>query len=345
MKQVNKVVRPVRYLLASFVIAIGLATLIGSGGGGGLGSSADISYTGPTAAVVFDESNIGAVASAAIGADEMIFDSDIPVISGVNITGDEIQQYKVLEIIEQLTRKVLVNHSSQYTEIAVGVIKTEDCIYGGSVTYNGDYPADSVGDYVTLSFNNCNDLGTVFNGSMTMTISSLSGDYITPTPPWEVGLVITFDQLNGDSGALLIDGAVTATVGENLDSDVYVGIQGSSLFVKAGSEQSLLTNFNMYSSYNIFSDPGIFDSDFTYAGTDIGGSITVVTTTPFAMDYLNNLYPHAGAMTITGNDGANIWITVQDATQVFIQWDITAPFDGPEDNATVLWEELESWTP
>jgi hypothetical protein len=104
-----------------------------------------------------------------------------------------------------------------------------------------------------------------------------------------------------------------------------------------------MTNFDMSASINTLGDTTV-DSDYTYAGTDIGGSITIDTTTPFFTSF-GNSDPETGAMTITGAGGAKIWLSAVDATQVSLLWDIN-PIDGNPDTmgATILWTELATWT-
>jgi len=317
----------------------------GGGGDGDGDSTSTYSYTGPTAAVTLDSSNIGSIAANAMSSNEMLFDQGIPLVSVASISEETTQSVfdATTDLLEIATNNIQnINADSQL----VSASATYSCADGGSVFYDGDiseFQDDtlSVNDSLSVTFNSCTEGGTTINGTMSLTVTSAEGDYVTPSGTWELGYTISFNQLSIDGTSLLMHGGMSFTVGD--DGSQYTSISGSSLFVMSGTQQALLSNFNMSVSVNTSGDTTV-NSDYTYAGTDIGGSITVDTTTPFFTSF-GNSYPETGEMIITGAGGATILVRAIDATQVYLEWDID-PIDGnPDNNATIPWTQLATWSP
>ena len=324
-------------------------TLAACGGGGG-DSTTTYSYTGPTAAVTLDSDNIGPIADNAMSSNEMLFDQSIPLVSVASNVEETTHNLfeTTTDLLDIVNKNIdIVNTDNQL----VGAIATVSCSGGGNVTYDGDVTAFqndtlSAGNSITVSFNSCIEGGTTLNGSMSLTVNSAVGDYVTPSGIWELGYTISFNQLSFDGTSLLMHGGMSFTAGENVSGDEYTNVYGTSLFVMSGAQQALMTNFDMSASINTLGDTTV-DSDYTYAGTDIGGSINVTTSVPFETAF-GETYPHTGSMVIVGASGAKIWLDALNQTQVFIAWDILAPFDGtkisPDGSDTVNWVDLANWT-
>jgi hypothetical protein len=332
-----------------FVLFTSAVLLIGCGGGGGGGGTPTPQslYSGSTSAVVIDGTNIGEVASAGYESSSLMWDINMPTVVGVVTTAGETERVRLTEITDRLTDFVYGLESGEGALLAGATVnETGSCTNGGSVRIRGDIsnPVAS-GDYLNITFYNCNEGGVVFDGVFSLVFNNVPSDLINPPIPWELVASYSFDRLTTSfsGGSILMHGGFTFTLGEDSADTGHGRMQGNALYVRAGAEEALLTNFDFWMSYDDFQSLGVMESDFTVASTELGGVITVNTTVPFGQ-YSSNDYPHVGAMTISSATGATVWLTTVDATQVFLEWDITAPFDGVEGNATRLWAELDSFT-
>jgi len=82
-----------------------------------------------------------------------------------------------------------------------------------------------------------------------------------------------------------------------------------------------------------------YSVDGRFASTQLGGSVTLATLTPFKI-LDTEIYPHEGVLTATGLGGSKLTFTVLDDT--YVQIDIDA--DGDDINEVTLtttWFDLE----
>jgi hypothetical protein len=68
-----------------------------------------------------------------------------------------------------------------------------------------------------------------------------------------------------------------------------------------------------------------FSCNFTYAGSDIGGAVTVVTNTPFAGQVA--MAPASGKLTVTGSNNSSVVIEVIDIGRATISIDANGDGD------------------
>jgi hypothetical protein len=331
--------------LTTLIIA-SIFTLAACGGGGG-DSTTTYSYTGSTAPVAIQSSNAGEIIESTLDTNAMLFDSSIPVMTAVASTTDDTQSHDILGQNQQLTQLVLDKASGTSANQLTGITQTVSCTEGGNITFDGDlaeFQADTFGpgDSLTTHFNQCKESGVVINGSMTLSVISISGDGITA--PWEFKFTLSYNQLSINGTDLLMHGSMAYTMGADSVTENHFRIVGSSLFFMSGAQQSLLTNFNVYMHYDSATGDSTVNSDYTYAGTDIGGSIRVDTTASFVINDAYS-YPGSGEMTIYGASDAYIYVRAVDPTQVYLEWDLD-PIDAiPDGNTTIDWVLLNTWTP
>ena len=169
----------IRVLLAFSLVVIGVASTVGSGGGGAGSSDWDkvklppgcCSALGPTADVDITIANAQAVSATVAQAIYQVFDV-ITTIGGKIFPGPP-------------AAPDLLSGNSKYELIAAvavtGETGTDTCAVSGTVTVSGD-PANghvtmAVGDEFDLVFDNCDDGdGYTLDGSFSLSVRGLEGD-------------------------------------------------------------------------------------------------------------------------------------------------------------------------
>ena len=190
-----------------------------------------------------------------------------------------------------------------------------NCLVSGSITI--DVPDAST---VSETFNACSDFaGESVNGAIVM-----SGIASTPsTFSASVSTSLTFSIVGFPDQTFTGAFAISETgIGTTL---VTIAISGAELFLHSGTNTERLASFTLTTTIDTTTSATSDTVTFTYASTEIGGSVTVTTLTPFQTS-AGREFPHAGAIQIAGANGSKIKLTVNgDETgatpQVTIQLD------------------------
>jgi cytoskeletal protein RodZ len=174
---------------------------------------------------------------------------------------------------------------------------------------------------------------------MTFAITNLTGDFGTTGAT--AGFTMTFGNFSasggGESFSLNGDMTITASSTATETTATISGDIFTMSFTSGGATNSMqLTAYNeTYTETNT----GAFNYsvDMTLAGTAMGGSVIIATTTPFTGNTgLNSGNPTAGVMTISGASGSSLTISANATDVTYFGTDGTTPF-GP---TTVAWTAL-----
>jgi hypothetical protein len=220
-----------------------------------------------------------------------------------------------------------------------GVTATEDCSGGGNFTFTID-DADgnpSSGDSMSASYNNCVEGDSVLNGSISIGIISYDGDPQV-MGPYSLQLSIQANNFtatqNGETTAM--NGAMTLS--QSTDDGVAFtnSISGTSIVVNGSGVSAALSAFQLTSTEN--NGVYTFDIKATVSSSEIGGSVTIVTTTPF--QGLQPGHPTEGQATVTGANGTSVTlIPMSDGQKVLLLVDENG--DGVVDlELTRSWDAL-----
>jgi hypothetical protein len=125
------------------------------------------------------------------------------------------------------------------------------CVTGSVVTTGTDTPPIgqfNVGDIITLTFTACtDDEGDEFNGSVTIRITTLTGD--PDNPPFTIGLSVTFDNLTVTEGGdtFAVTGGFAVTLSDDGAGGINIVVSGSN-FALSGMQlgqpiNESITNF------------------------------------------------------------------------------------------------------
>lgn len=317
------------------LVYLGVAMLAtGCGGGGGSSSGGSVSI--PTAAVQITQTNAAEVAKSANSSAQGMAKTGSSTAGIVGVVAQPSGfTHSVLDISLAKFAKIRNLQLSQNGG-AVGVIAgfpiSGPCAVSGTMSMdindaNNNGTVDS-GDTITMSLNQCDDgLGTVDNGSMSFSISGLSGPLGgtgTPSAPLTASFTLTFSNLSSYDQATMatdtINGDITFSTSD--DGTNTTGIMyGTSLSMSNSVDGAfLITNYNIsFTEANVTgpSSPFSFSFSMTTASTIAGGSVTITTSPAFTG--FGNGNPTAGQMVITGANNSTLTMTAQsDGTHVGI---------------------------
>ncbi len=326
-------------------------------------SSSSLTYNGPTAPVAISESNANTVAGFAASESTSTETQNNLVIAGVSASpsesGTEPTSLTILGRLEKYTDIAQAADVSGTTTLTgVTTTDTKACSGGGTVTINLNYSDPTLsqtysGDSYSFSYANCveTDPDTGITEQLNGTVSGLHNNtYSFNADAYDMSISISLANFkvtnlaNGDYSWL--DGTLQYNLSRTALSDVITSsLSGSAMVAETNTagitEQVNLTNFSFGRTWNISTLQSSFDSNFTVASAEIGGSITVLTVNPFVVDFYGSANPISGQLIVTGADNAKVRLTAQpDATNAYLEYDIAPIDDVYETNATIPWADL-----
>ena len=331
---------------------ISVSLLVAGCGGGSSSSSGggsdDLSYDGPTAAVVIsDEATADSVTGIALSQENstVLQDSTTP-LTGVSVSGnaDTLQLNELPDLAQRLASLMLQTHS-QSADMLAGITfagNPEPCTGGGTMTVTFTYsdPSQiSLLDSMGGTFSNCIELNSEknvlekTNGSMRLVFASPT-DILSPAlTAADFSGAYTFTNMKvtnvssnsqGYLDYVWLDGGFSAFFsGDQIIPPYFSTVSGTALVaeerVNGVVQQSRLTNFIIDQSADVNGTTTI-SRTYTLACTCLGGSITVTTNAPFII-FLGDTYPTEGQAVIAG-DNASIRLTALDNTWLRIEYDL-----------------------
>lgn len=272
--------------------------------------------------------------------------------------------------LTHLIRRVLDVGSGQTT--AAGLARplaqlppeTSLCAVSGSVTTILDDRDNSktlsVGDVVSISFNQCDEGDGPVNGGMGLTIATYSA---TPTSEALTGS-ITFQSLSITSAPLLFVAngganfnisATQTTTGFDMITGFTVASGGLTLAKQAVATGGVLDSLTFRAGYTV-SDrdfmstaQGVPSSETISASGDfgsqsLGGDLTLSTITPFKSVYTDpfgDIFPTEGQLLVSGREGTKLRLSATQTVQVLMEMSDDSDADW-ESTKFVTWDWLLS---
>ena len=313
--------------LLAFVVS-----LAGCGGGGSGDSGGTVAI--PTDPVSITPANAVQVASATLGAVDVLSDFDADALIGIasastNDAGAVNARLELADILSaQLSRlQALVPQTASMVTIAVAIPpETFSCLVSGTVTVSGDiadttFSTLTAGDVITGSFSSCDDGdGYVISGTLTITIQAFTGDLFVPPYSLTASFGLSNLSLTQAGETLTLNG--TATLTESTQDDIFFtsSLSGASLsFTESTGDAGTLTNFISNGTDDFNTLEYTVDSSGTLATVDLTGSVQYDTITIFRGSGDN--YPFEGVLVVFGADNSTETITAVDAINITIDLD------------------------
>jgi len=301
----NKLSIAVKSISILFVFALGVVSIIGSGGGGsGHGTATTTTTTLPGGASFINQDNIG------------------DITNGINAfvsLGDNINTPEDL-------------------------LGTPICEAGGVTTTGSISNPPVVGQTITVTYNACQEFGVIMDGTMTMTITDVSGD-ISGNPPHSLTIRLVYNNLTSEdvnSGLVSTGSAdMSITLSEDLAGNFSIIMQGD-LTEQSAGEVVTFSDFLMELTYNMNSGAHSLNLIGDLDSTLIGGTVSFNTITPFTgNEFIGNGDPTAGVLHVTNSiDSSQARITaLPDGLSLKIEVD--ADGDGNYEYVDLIpWSEL-----
>jgi hypothetical protein len=324
--------------------AIATLTLSACGGGGG-GTSLGI----PTTGVSLTATNAKPVSAEVLNSTNTVQNATAgtTIIPGVSISTQAGHFNYADFIVKKLTQTI--ESKALIDSIATGVaVQTQlNCATSGNFTVSGtvaDQDYLTADDSLTYRFNNCNTDGTVINGSMSLSVNSVS-DFYTGDAPYTLDIDVVMTRLSvNDSGIIYTsNGDISMRLDVDASGNETAQRSSTSLSSTAAAGGVILSNYQNDLTYASNAD---FTASMqgTIASTKIDGAVSFTTLTALTgNDNIYNGYPTAGEMHITTTaDSSQAWVTaLSDGVNVQIDLDLDGD-DSVDDTVMTTWTELES---
>jgi hypothetical protein len=316
-------------LLLIGIVAVGIVSIIGSGGGGGSSFGRGASSV-PALPITSD--NAFDVASAVVQAVLLGFDTGEvgggplepgPQQTQVGIVGDTDRPMTLAVEVTRTRAGMLA------LEVAVGPV-TEPCDSGGTVRISGDLanpPNLTVGDTLTLRFSNCDDGdGNVINGRLDIVIRDIVGDPLTDIYRLTLDAKFTDVTVADATDSYEVSGDATVTEDTLALPIVLLVLSGERL--EFGSQDEVLTLFDFSQSLEvdtgIIPDRKVADAFGTLASKLLGGRVDYETA--LSIEASGDADPDTGEVPITGAENSMVTIVILDGTAVRL--DVDSDGDG-----------------
>lgn len=314
-----------------------IVLLLGACGGGGSSGGGGAGATTPT--TILTSSNAAQAASDAYGAMDTAGQGGGQGFQIFGATGGSTGQFDIAHFSKKYLQYLgirqrgpaLVSPMTVYTDSIF-------CSSGsGSMSWDDadDNGFDSSGDTYVLSFTNCLDLGETLNGQVTIGNFQVTGD---PTSTnFSLSAAISINLTIVDSlGTMSINGAFTVTMAQSGNA-LTMSISSSSLTMTDNGETLTIGNFTVTFTEDLGTGAYTIAFDGPVTSTDLGGTVVVDTTLPFAGGGSAN--PTSGSMTISGANNTRVVVTVVGVNAVQLQ--IDANGDGTlESTQMTTWSAL-----
>lgn len=340
-----------------FAITTLLLAACGGGGGGDGGDGSTAVPTAPAAGVSITVDNAELVSAEVLGTVDVVegFTSGVDFLPAVqvDVAGSDFNYPDFF--VQQLQRLPALASQANNGSVSGVIIPpdTQACDANqGTITISGEvdvYFPDyipAVGDQITIKFIDCELEGIVFNGTLSMTITELVGDFLSGPPPdttLGVDVVLTVFSVDDGSQVFSADGDISMQLKENEIGDENIVLSGNSLTAWGAGEVETLTKYQYGLTWELDGDYSI-DLEGTLASTVIDGSVSFKSMETFTgNDFLADGNPIAGILQIwTSIDASQARLTAQDdGMEVWIEVDADGD-DIYEDTIMTTWTDLES---
>lgn len=324
------------------LVAVGCALALSACGGGG-GNPGATTGTSTSTLSYIAQADAARAAGNGYAAGAVLNESSASltdIVAGVSVAPAQISV--VTPVLDLVKRAFHVEGG----RLVTGVTMSNACAGGGNVTINATLKNENTlsnGDTLTMSATNCIESGSTLNGTFSVTLSGVSGDFVNGTAgavtmdtrftSFSVGEGSTTDTLNGDM-----------KIGVNVQSatDLTLTVSGTSLQAseqKSGATVATrtLTAYSMTGS--VHGTTVTAASSFSVSGSANGlgqFAYTVKNVQPFVGTTTSDL-PTAGALIVNGKESSVTATVVSNGVRL----DYSAKGDGvTTQSSTVGWNDF-----
>ncbi len=250
----------------------------------------------PTATLALTSSNAQNVAGDATVAGIQAADKGPTIVFGVQLQGGSAlpRSHVLSRFLERQIGQVLQPRPA----LLAGIVTTTNCQVSGTRT------EDQSAGSIVRTFNACSDFANE-SVSGSVVISGISGTASSFSASISTNLTFSF---TGFADLTFTGNFAFSETGLGGTSST-ITISGAQLVLYEGTNTEQLGSFTLTTTTDT-STLGTTDTlTFSYASTEIGGSVLVTTLTPFQTNP-GSEFPHAGALQIVGANGSSIKVTI-----------------------------------
>ena len=195
----------------------------------------------------------------------------------------------------------------------------------------------SVDDVVTLQYSDCDDGVAVINGTMSMTILSVSGDFSGGSVAFSVAITLDDFAVSQDGTTQTANGSMTISLNLPNSGPITMSITTDSLAVSDGVSTDTLQDFSLTQSIDPLTGDYTISAEGMVGGSAFDGQVEFSTSIDLAGT--GDGYAATGEILITGDGGATIAMFALDADTVRLEIDYDG--DGITDQIVdKTWAEL-----
>jgi hypothetical protein len=337
-----------------FLLAALLVVACGGGGGGGGGGvvpppAAGVSITAANAELITAEvlNSVNVMVGVSGGPIILTGVAVSPAAGGFNYPDFFVKQLQQLPVLASQS------NSGSVTGVVIPAA-TYSCtgITGGT---SGTYLASgevsnlavtTVGDSISVDFNNCVVDGIVLNGAMSLVVTAVTGGFDTVTPPYSLGVDAVLSAFSANDAGYIVtgDGDLSMLFDESISGDFTTLLSGTSLLASAAGNAEQLTNYQFDITGNDISGDFSVDLIGTIATTLIGGSVSFDTMTAFTGNELFGTGdPTAGVLQVTTSADASQALVTAQPDGINLEIDVDADGDSLyEDTIMTTWTALQT---
>lgn len=341
-----------KFLLGLTVFSGGfLLTACGSGSSDS--PSSFLSGDSPDSALAITVSNAEDVSASSLSAIDSATNASGDAVAFSASLEDQGESFEISSFVRHLITH-LPKSALQDSGLATGIVinpttlNCSDPDFGGvsgQVTISGNLASQSTltpGDELNSEFFNCEiEPGLIGDGEMNFVVNSFSGDLSFSTPPYQLGVDVTFVDFTVTSGldSYFADGDMTMDMHIGIDNIQTLLASGDFITVREGaSTQIRLFDYEISEVIDFNNSSYIQEQSGTLDSSLLGGSISFTTPVPF--EGVLGEYPDVGTLLMTGDNSSAARLVVIDEVevQIFVDEDGDGTFDAP---TTVAWVDLE----
>jgi hypothetical protein len=323
-----------RHTVLSFILALGLMTIVGSGGGGddggGGGGPTGLTYTGLTVPATLIEANSELLVSGVISGVTMASNMGgiLGVVQDSDAEADNLSLLELTQLLEDALRQV--DFTAGSTDVVQGVVDsdTQNGSCGGTFTYTITIN-DVTGSFSgTMTFSSYCDGGATISGSLTIS-GTINLGTNEPT-----NFVFSFNMLTvsggGESAAL--DGTINVNVTTGTITINLLMQENSTVFKY---ENTVLTESEGSDGGEAY-ELSTVDGRFYHPAH---GYVDVTTITPFKI-YIVDENPSEGILLIEGAGNTKARLTAIDNISCRVEADTTGDDFWDYDSGPMAWTDL-----
>ncbi len=308
--QTTRIWTTLRYLAVIPLIALGILSILATGGGGGGGGGTAAPTPPPAPTVALDAGNAEQVAGVALSQilGSSTLGNALPNASAVGTATGVTHRTTLGQLTARLTQR-LAGQAAQAVSPAQMQTQTFFCLISGSVTIT--LSAD--GTSADAIFNACEDFpGEIVNGSMSLSGITVGFDSVGRINFFSATVSVNLTISVAGNPDIVVTGSFSIT-----ETTTFVAaapsttttIKGTNLVATSAGETLQLFNFSFVDTFDLMSSLATSDGDFTMDCTVIGGVVAVLTPIAFQIDTASAISPDSGQTEIDGADGSQIVVT------------------------------------